>query len=339
MASWTALLKEDPIEPLLNSGNKAIAYFTERDLLLRDAGPIRQVWKLPEAAMILARQLPDGSWRYPCKADTGVRYGLIEAWKQLRYLVDQYQMDRSHPAISKAAEYIFSCQAEEGDIRGILANQYAPYYTGAIMSLLIKAGYVDDARIEKGIRWLLEMRQDDGGWVIGSPGIVGLGKLTQAELIDLTSNGRRETARSFDRSKPFSAAGTGMALRAFAAHPHFRHSEPAVTAAKLLESKFFKKDNWSSYGHPDNWLRFQYPFWWTNLVSALDTLSLVGIPADDSDIRNALGWLAEHQKGDGLWDVSYSKIHRAPDNSRTQEQRLWITLAICRVFERFYGRR
>ncbi len=339
MADWTALLKEDPIEPLLDSGNKAVAYFAERDLLLRDAGPIRLVWELPEVVKILNRQRPDGSWPYPGKVDAGVKYSLIETWKQLRFLIDQYHMDRSHPAVSKGAEYVFSCQAEEGDIRGILANQYAPYYTGAILSLLINAGYADDPCVEKGLRWLLEMRQDDGGWVIGSPGIVGLGKLTQAELIDLTSNGCRETARSFDRSKPFSAAGTGMVLRAFAAHPKYGQNEHAMAAASLLKSKFFKKDNWSSYGHPDNWLRFQYPFWWTNLVSALDTLSLMGIPADDSDIRNALGWLVEHQRGDGLWDVSYSKIHKAPENSRTQEQKLWVTLAICRVLKRFYGRR
>jgi hypothetical protein len=32
----------------------------------------------------------------------------------------------------------------------MLANQYAPYYTGALMSLLIKAGYIDDPRIDRG---------------------------------------------------------------------------------------------------------------------------------------------------------------------------------------------
>jgi hypothetical protein len=66
----------------------------------------------------------------------------------------------------------------EGDIRGMLGNQYAPYYTGAMLSLLIKAGFAHDPRIEKGMRWLLKMRQDDGGWVIGSPGVVGAAELT-----------------------------------------------------------------------------------------------------------------------------------------------------------------
>lgn len=243
-------------------------------------------------------------------------------------------MDRTCPGVSRAADYVFSCQTGEGDIRGMLANQYAPYYTGAIMSLLIKAGYGDDQRIEKGFRWLLEMRQDDGGWVIGSPGMVGPGKLTRARLVDLTSNGGRETARAFDRSKPFSAAGTGMVLRAFAAHPDYGRCEHAMKAAKLLKSKMLKKDNWPSYGHPDHWLRFQFPFWWTNLVSALDTLSLIGISPEDDDIQNAIGWLIGHQEDNGLWNVSYSGIHRAPDN---KEEKLWVTLTICRALKRFHG--
>ncbi len=146
------------------------------------------------------------------------------------------------------------------------------------------------------------MRQDDGGWVIGSPGMVGLGKLTRAELIDLTSNKCRETARTFDRSKPFSAAGTGMVIRAFAAHPDYRKSVHAMTAARLLKSKFFKKDNWSWCGHQDNWVRFQFPFWWTNLVSALDSLSLIGLTEEDEDVRNALEWLIGHQEKNGLWE-------------------------------------
>jgi len=68
--------------------------------------------------------------------------------------------------VGKAAEYIFSFQTPEGDIRGFIGNQYATYYTGYILALLIQAGYVDDPRVEKGMQWLLEMRQNDGGWTV-----------------------------------------------------------------------------------------------------------------------------------------------------------------------------
>ncbi|HTY90121.1 MAG TPA: prenyltransferase/squalene oxidase repeat-containing protein [Methanocella sp.] len=333
MSDWASRLKYDPIRPL--TGSDAIEYFTRRDLLGLDAGPIERIHQLPDVARIVRKQRPDGSWKYPGRTTcNGVKYSLLETWKQLRFLVDQYGMGRPHMAIVKSAEYVFARQTGEGDIRGILANQYAPYYTGAIMSLLIKAGYGDDPRIEKGLRWLLNVRQEDGGWIIGSPGILGLGKLTRAELEGLVSDPGRKTARAFDPSKPFSAAGTGMVLRAFAAHPRYRKSPEAMRAARLLKSMLFKKDNWSSYGHPDNWVRFQFPFWWTNLVSALDTLSLMGFTAGDDDVRNALEWLIRHQRPDGLWNVSYSRIHRSPDKPAT---RLWVSLAICRILKRCYG--
>lgn len=77
--------------------------------------------------------------------------------------MEQYGFNREHPQAQKAAEFLFSCQTEAGDIRGMLANQYATYYTGAILSLLIQAGYEDDPRVEKAFQWLLHMRQDDGG--------------------------------------------------------------------------------------------------------------------------------------------------------------------------------
>ena len=337
MGFLTPKFKYDPLKSLLELGDEVIVYFTRRDLLDEKVSPIHHIWDLPEVQIILQKQLDDGSW--PSKYgnnQTGVKYSLIETWKALRFLVQQYEMDNTHPAIQMAAEYIFSCQTDEGDIRGILANQYAPYYTGVIMYLLIMASYQHDPRIKKGFQWLLDMMQYDGGWVIGSPGIIGIPNLSRNELNDLTSNRNRETFRVFDRSKPFSAAGTGMVLRAFSVHPTYRRSEAALTAASLLKSKFFKKDNWASYQHPDNWIRFQYPFWWTNLVSALDSLSLMGLSSDDPNIKKALKWLIEHQQHDGLWKVSYSKIHKSPDNDRTLNSRLWITLAICRIFKQFY---
>ena len=336
MTVWRTRIRFDPIRPLLDADNVAIAYFTCRDLLAEKPGPVSRVWDLPETREILRKQKPDGSWKYPGRPrpGSGAKYPLLETWKQLRSLVDQYGLDRRHPAIERACEYVFSCQSEEGDIRGILASQYAPYYTGAIMSLLIKAGYADDPRIELGFRWLLEMRQNDGGWVIGSPGLVGLGRLSRSEQASLTSDISRETMRAFDRSKPFSAAGTGMVLRAFAAHPQYRKSDEALTAARLLKSKLFKKDNWTSYRHPDNWLRFQYPFWWTNLVSALDSLSLIGFTTEDDDVQNVVQWLIDHQQGSGLWKASYSNIHGDPEKTHSREEQLWITLAICRIMKR-----
>jgi hypothetical protein len=322
MIGWISQFKYDPISPLLESKNIAISYFIKRDLLDHDAAPIEGIWNLPEVTKIINTQQVNGSWKS----------ALLETWRRLRVLVDQYEMTQAHPAVEKAVNFVFSCQSSEGDFRGILANQYAPYYTGALLYLLIRAGYRDDPRVEPGMQWLLKMRQDDGGWVIGSPGMIDY---KWKDVCRLTSQWTDEPEKNFDRTRPFSAAGTGMAIRAFAVHPRYRQSEPAWKAAALLKYKFLQKDNWSWYEHPDHWIRFQYPYWWNHLLSALDALSLMGLPKEDPDIRRALQWFIDHQCSDGLWNTSYSKIHKSSKNSKTSEMRLWISLNICRIFKRY----
>ena len=230
------------------------------------------------------------------KKHKAINYSLIETWKQFRFLVEPYGFNREDPSAGRAAEFLFSCQTEEGDIRGLLANQYATYYTGAIMSLLIKAGYEDDPRIEKGFQWLLSMRQDDLGW--SEPLITHdfdretMYRLTSqyAEPVEPDGQDRSPTIGpgwSCEPSPPI--AGTAGQRR--------------PRSAKLLKSRFFQPDRYTSYQAASYWVRFQYPFWWNNLVAALDSISLID-PSRDERMEEALDWLIDHQEEDGLWKAT-----------------------------------
>lgn len=331
MNDWRVELKTDPLPVLLASGDEALSFFAQRDLLDEATGPLQHLWELPAALKILKKQLPDGRWPPPAGVKhPAVNHYLIETWRQFRFLVEMFGFTQEHPQARAAAEFLFSCQTEEGDIRGFLANQYATYYAGAIMALLIRAGYVDDPRIEKGFQWLLDMRQDDGGWTIP----ILTHKLDRATQYRLTS----EYAEPLqpDRSRPFSHNWTGMILRAFAAHPVYRHSEAARAAANLLKTRFFQPDAYTSYRDPGYWIRFEFPFWWNNLVTALDSLSLLGFPRNDSHIGQAVNWLVEHQLDSGLWRINYAKDEDR-ETLKTRQMQLWITLAICRVLKRFHA--
>ena len=330
---WRAQLKVDPVPALLSRGDAALHYFVRRDLLGEDPGPVERLWELPGAQKMLRKQQPDGSWpRRGENKHPAINYGLVETWRWLRILVEQYGLTRPHPAAERAAEFIFSCQTEEGDFRGILANQYATYYSGAILGLLVQVGYGDDPRAERAFQWLLSMRQADGGWSI--PMITH--KLDRETQYRLSSEYAEPI--QLDRSKPFSHNATGMILRAFAVHPRYRHCEAAQTAAGLLKSRFFQPDAYTSYHDASYWLRFEYPFWWNNLVAALDSLSRMGLSGADGQIRRALDWLVEHQEEDGLWRVSYVKADEVEkDNLKTRQMKPWISLAICRVMKRLVG--
>lgn len=333
--SWVDNFLHDPIKPLVDSNNPYIQYFSLRDLYSEQTASIETIWELPHPQNIIKEQTDQGSWksrnpnrkRFPL-----VNYELLETWRNLRYLVQMYDFDKSYPAIENACEFVFSCQSEEGDIRGILANQHAMYYTGAILYLLIKAGYERDQRVVKGLDWLLTKRQNDGGWV-ASPHMTL--KLTGKGVNELTTTSKVPLA-DHNRDKPFSHTYTGMVLRAFAEHPSYRYSKEAKQAANLLKAQFFKADNYSSYKHPQNWVRFQFPYWWNHLVAALDTLTIMKYNARDKDVQKALLWLVEHQQEDGLWKSSYSSIHKLPRADREAELKLWISLTICRIFKRAY---
>lgn len=321
-------LRHDPLKALTTSGSAAVTYFARRDILGENPGPVEAVWGLPEVRKILMKQRDDGSWR-PSGKEEGYppgRRALVETFKALRVLVRRHQLTRDHEAVARASEYMFGWQTLEGDFRGFIGDQYATYYTGETMAVLILCGYGDDHRIRRGFQWLLSMRQGDGGWTV--PLIT--------RRLDRTT-GLRATAGPWetlepDRSKPFSHNWTDMVLRAFAVHPEYRRREEALQAARLLKSRFFKPDAYTSYRDPGYWVRFL--FWWPNLVTSLDSLSRMGFSRDDPDIRRAVDWLVEHQRPDGLWSTSYKAGDVEKDTPVTRERELWLGLDICRVLKR-----
>jgi hypothetical protein len=128
------------------------------------------------------------------------------------------------------------------------------------------------------------------------------------------------------RSKPFSHVLTGAILRPYACHPRHRGSEEASGAAALLKSRFFKPDSYPDRRGVAFWTKFQFPFWWPNILTALDSLTLMG----DHDLREGLNWFIDNQQEDGLWPSGYKDT----GTPKSRRNRLWVGLAVCRVFKR-----
>ena len=122
-----------------------------------------------------------------------------------------------------------------------------------------------------------------------------------------------------------------MVLRAFAAHSRHRHIDEARSAGEHLKTRFFKPDKYNDRKASHYWLKFQYPFWWTNILTALDSLSLMGFSRENEKVQRGLDWFLANQEKDGLWDTSYGKGKKA------RETKMWGGLAVCRVLKRFYG--
>ncbi|HVP23291.1 MAG TPA: prenyltransferase/squalene oxidase repeat-containing protein [Conexivisphaerales archaeon] len=318
---WTDALKFDPTVPLLGSDNEALSSLARRDLMGEHLRTDR-LWALPPASHLVDRQGPDGSWRYRGgnpEIRTEEDYNQIETFRSFGELVEKYAFDVHHPSARRACEFLLAHQTAEGDIRGILGRQYAPYYTAAMMELMIKAGYGDDPRISRGFSWLSSMRQDDGGWALP----------IRTRALKLDEAWMKTEAVEPLRSRPFSHLITGMVLRAYAAHPMQRKSAVALGAAKLLCSRILERDAYTDRGDPGFWTRFSFPFWFTDLVSALDSLSLLGVSPEEPGVAKGLAWLRGHQRADGTWEV---RIVRGRD----KDSRLWVSFAASRAIKRFY---
>jgi hypothetical protein len=244
---WKSRLQFDPLPALLAIDDPALKWFVHNDLLNSATGSVKALWELPEVVRLVRKQNVNGSWSYPGKSAhpaACANYELLETYRSLRILVEMYGLTREQTALARAAEYVFTCQTGEGDIRGLLGNQYMPYYHAAILELLTTAGYAKDERTMKGLEWLLSIRQEDGGWIIPVQGLPASQK---------TNSLWESPPIQPDRSRPHAHLATGMVLRAFAAHPDYRQKAEVINAGKRLKERIFQADKYNDRKAPSYW--------------------------------------------------------------------------------------
>lgn len=318
---WQKRLSYDAIGALLASGNPAVVYFANRDLLDLPVPQIQSLWTLRQPRSILSKQQEDGRWSYRQPGSLRPHpdgYDQLETYRQLVILIDCYGLTAEHPAVSLAAMFLFSRQTSEGDFRGIYGQQYSPNYSAAILEVLIKAGYAGDGRIEAAFRWFKSTQQSEGGWALPfrTRGY-GLEGLKADELLEP------------DYSQPCSHFVSGIVLRAYAAHSNHIRSPEAERAARLVKTRMFRRDAYSDRGSPEFWTKFSYPFWQTDILSLLDTLSRMGFSKNDTDIDKAIAWLLDRQTSSGLFNLNVIRGNKTATLP-------WLTLAICRTLKRFH---
>ncbi len=173
--TWIPLLLADPSPCLRRLVLRELLGRPEDDPEVQELAALREGDPLVEG--LLAQQAADGSWG----ADTtlgpvgGERLRATgQALARLGYL----GFGPSHPAVHRAAEYLFACQAADGgwpllgtrelDGDPVGEDTQAPLQTALPLRALALAGYAADLRAEKAYEWLLAQRLPDGAWPTGS---------------------------------------------------------------------------------------------------------------------------------------------------------------------------
>lgn len=314
------------IEFLLARGNLPILFWLKKDILeVPSDRELRNLQKFAARIRILRSQRANGGWckkKYEGHPQWEKTYSIVETLRNLLKLYN-YGCCFEEPGVQKAIQFLFSTQSKEGDFRGAYLNEYSPTYHALTLEVLCLYGLDKDKRTQKGFRWIIKNRQVDGGWVIPYR-TIDQEKLKSRYTIKAQL--KLEPIKS-DKSRPFSHLVTGMVLRALAASPTWRKSKEAKKAAELLLSRFFEADKYNDRSLPLFWEEFTFPFWATDVLSSLDSLSRLGYTAENERIQKALAWLMNKQNDQGCWEAGNKKS--------TLEDHLWITFAVLRVLKRF----
>jgi hypothetical protein len=314
------------IEFLLARGNLPILYWLKKDILEVPVDrEFKNLQKFASRIRILKSQKSNGGW---CKR----KYEGHPRWEKTYYIVDtlknmfklhNFGCSQKDEEIKKAIKFVVSTQSKAGDFRGAYLNEYAPTYHALSLEILCLYGLDKDDKIQKGFRWIINNRQDDGGWVIPYRTI------DQEKLKDRYNYEAQLKLEPIkpDKSQPFSHLVTGMVLRALAESPTWSKSKEAWKAGELLLSRFFKADRYNDRWLPSFWEELTYPFWATDVLSSLDSLSKIGFPVENENIQKGLNWMLKKQNKQGYWEAGNIKS--------SIEDHLWVTFAVLRVLKRF----
>ncbi|MFX0125825.1 MAG: prenyltransferase/squalene oxidase repeat-containing protein [Candidatus Hodarchaeota archaeon] len=169
--------------------------------------------------LIKSFQKIDGSW--PWKWQHDKPGGVVETVAAIDIL-SKYNITKVRPAIS----FICSIQREDGGwsenprLTSFIPNNWifwrtdcsSAFFTGKSLFTLIKSGYKDSIFVKKGINYLQETQNEEGGWPLNSD-------------------------PQYTRSDPIC---TNSAIKAFIEIEHYQNSKILKKALKSIEKNYSK---------------------------------------------------------------------------------------------------
>lgn len=327
-----SVLKADPTNWLLEEENPSVRYFTLKDILGKPENDMavqnakREIMQFGIVPEILRKQQePTYLQTYP-SFYTGKYKGLV--WQLI--VLAELGAD-SNPQIKEQCEYILnnSHEKENGGFAmhaaaktgGGRVTEVIPCLTGNLVWSLIRFGYLDDPRLQKGIDWLTRyMRFNDG--IEDTPQVP-----------------------PYDRyeicwGKHTCHMGVVKALKALSLIPEkIRAVEINDTIKKAIEFILIhhihkRSHNLKRVSKP-GWLKFGFPLMYqTDALEILDILTGLGIK--DSRMEEAVDFLITKQDDIGRWKMenTYNDRLLIPIEQKNAQSK-WITLRAMRVLKRY----
>jgi hypothetical protein len=346
MFDWPKILKESPIDWLLEKANPSGRYFTLRDILDKDENDNQVVGakkSIPESKVIkkiLQKQNPEGYWEEP---DNPYHPKYKSSYWQIMTL-GQLGIDRCEKKVERACEYIFQFQLGDGGFSSFTPkkalkeyeflrkkgkklpspNQWASSLvfehqysclTGNMGAALIRIGYANDPRVRKALEWLVKIQNKDGGWLC---------PYWKAHVKD----------------KHGCFYGTICPLEAFSELKKENLTEEMKKTIEkgaefLLTHRLFNADHHGYKVINQSWLKLSFPwFYGYSFLRGMDVLTKLGYVKDER-LNDAVEILLQKRQKDGAWILESAPIGRMQTDIEAKgKPSKWMTLIALRVLKR-----
>jgi len=335
MGDWKSLLKADAMDWLLEEDNPSVRYFTLIDILDKPESDT-DVRKTKSEIMtngvvpkILAKQKNEGYWETAENFYIKTKYkGTV--WQLI--ILAELGADAKDNRVRNACEFILA-NSQDRDSGGFsymgskkgggTHNDVLPCLTGNMVWSLIRLGYSEDTRVQRGIDWIVAYHRCDDG-ESGAP------KAWPYDKHD--SCWGRHTCHM----------GVVKMLKALAEIPEEQRSKSVKNtieeeAEHMLKHHIHKRSHNLSQVSKPSWLWFGFPLMWnTDILEILSILTKLGYK--DRRMQEAVDLVVSKQDAEGRWRLESTFNGRFQVNiERKGEPSKWVTLNALRVLKRFYA--
>ncbi len=335
MCDWKSLLKSDPTDWLLETDNPSVRYFTLTELLEKPetepevTAAKNEIMHIGTVPKILGKQSDQGYWETPERFYTAKYKGTV--WQLI--ILAELGADGTDERIKKACEFILensqdhesggfsvwhSAKSGGGRYSGVI-----PCLTGNMIWSLIKLGFLDDPRVERGINWITKYQRFDDG-------------------IEQLPKGWPYDKATSCFGKHSCHMGVVKALKALAAIPVQKRSDNVkgtieAGAEYLLIHHVHKRSHDLSRLSKPSWIRFGFPLMYqTDALEILDILTKLGYR--DERMQDAVDLVISKQDNNGRWSLERTFNGRFQTNIEQKDKpSKWITLNALKALKRFYS--
>ena len=336
MNNWKSVLKADPTDWLLEEDNPSVRYFALTDILdLPSSKP--EVKKAKSAIMkegvvpqILAKQNEGGYWGVEEDFYERAKYkGTV--WTLI--VLAELGADGKDKRIKKACEFIlehsqdrqsggfaYTGSAENGGHH----SKVIPCLTGNMVWSLIRLGYLDDPRVQRGIDWITTyQRFDDRAKEAPKGGLYDQYKQCWG----------RHTCHM----------GVVKSLKALAEIPSDKRSKAVrntieKAAEYMLKHHIYKRSHNLSKVSKQGWLQFGFPLMYqTDALEILGILTRMGYK--DKRMQEAVDLVISKQDAQGRWLLETTWNGRFQVNiERKGKPSKGVTLHALRALKQYYNK-